>query len=589
MVVDDSSLRNVFFFGAGASVYAGVNTTFGLVDEFITFLKDQDNLSETLNEILSVLQQDGHRVDIEELLQTIDRLEKRETDSLIIFFTTTGLKIKNPENLPKIKRELKNFIINVTSVSENKIKYLESLFSYPKPTVIFSLNYDTAIEQLCNVYKKTYTDGFEYSWNPELFQNNKLDFHLYKLHGSIMWYKTDRGDYIKLPLPPQENKINLIFGEEAHHLMLYPMQKWEFDEPLLSMMQQFREYLEKAQTVIVVGYSFRDPYMVKIFQDAARKNRNLSLILISPNARQIYEERLLYFFEDDNVTHIPSSLENRVLCLQYKFEEILPVIDTYSSFIHGGLITEERCQEQSYGSGIPEWYSGNGPVRHYAKSEFIDRADLLIDKINWNDEIKKDLVSVLSDSFKLFLVSEEHRRQSIAKWLHIFLQASKIFNTPDLMISFHDYEGVFSYSFRISETSRSPISNYVDSLESFVTLYNSKKDSILKDSLSEDLSNRIKKLYNFIVTRQLDISLDKIADLSDSNTYDDKSEIDDLKNAIKDYRSKNNNSSSNLKSYLEILECKRLSEILGGNSFQDYFKQLYDNDPKTYDKYIDYI
>ena len=77
MVVDDASLRNVFFFGAGASVYAGVNTTFGLVDEFITFLKDQDELSETLNEILSILQQDEHRVDIEELLQTIDRLEKR--------------------------------------------------------------------------------------------------------------------------------------------------------------------------------------------------------------------------------------------------------------------------------------------------------------------------------------------------------------------------------------------------------------------------------------------------------------------------------------------------------------------------------
>ena len=189
-----------------------------------------------------------------------------------------------------------------------------------------------------------------------------------------MWYKTDRGDYIKLPLQPKDNKIKLIFGEEANHLMLYPMQKWEFDEPLLSMMQQLREYLEKAVTVIVVGYSFRDPYMVKIFHDAARKNRHLKIILIDPKARQIYQEKLLYFLGEDKVSIIPSSLADRVLCLQYEFEKIISILDEYTNNLRRGWGTEIECEEKSYAGENQEWFK-NGPMMYYVNSEFIDRED----------------------------------------------------------------------------------------------------------------------------------------------------------------------------------------------------------------------
>ena len=435
MVVDEASLYEVFFLGAGASVKAGVNTTFGLVEEFEASLTGQNDLSKVLQEILVVLRQEGHKVDIEELLQTIDRLEKREEDSLVKFYETKGFKLKNSQLLPQLKTELKKFINHATSVSKDSISYLESLFSYPKPVLIFSVNYDTAIEQLCNVYKKTYTDGFDYSWNPKLFQNNKLDFHLYKLHGSIMWYKTDRGDYLKLPLPPKEGKVKLIFGEEAHHLMLYPMQKWEFDEPLLEMMQHFRSYLESAQSVIVIGYSFRDPYMIKIFHDAARKNQKLFVILVSPNARQIYEDQLRYYYIEDKKGSVPSSLENRILCLQYKFEEVLPILQDLSHDVRAGFTTEERAIEASYSGSKPNWYFNGGPLEYFIKSEFIDKADQLFNKIDWIQMIQDDPFRLVLDSFKMFLVAEEQGFQSNIGWLKLFLKSSDLISTVRLEIN----------------------------------------------------------------------------------------------------------------------------------------------------------
>jgi len=589
MTVDDSSLRNVFFLGAGASVNAGVSTTFGLVEEFDTFLADQDKLSKTLHEILSILRQDGHKVDIEELLQTIDRLENREEDSLVKFYETKGFKLKNSELLSQLRAELKNFINKSTSIREDKVRYLEPLFSYPKPVLVFSVNYDTAIEQLCNVYKKTYTDGFDYLWNQKLFQNNKLDFHVYKLHGSIMWYKADKGDYLKLPLPPKEGKIELIFGDEAHHLMLYPMQKWEFDEPLLEMMQQFRSYLEKTEAVIVVGYSFRDPYMVKIFHDAARKNRKLFVVLICPNAREIYENKLRYYFIEDKKSSVPSSLENRVLCLQYKFEDILPIISNFSNDARGGFLTEETSVENSYSGGNTNWYFNGGPLEYFIKSEFIDRADPLFKKINWSERITDDPFRIVLDSFKMFLVAEEHNIQSYIDWLKLFLKASSLISTVKLEISVDFSTERVSYLFKTDPTSGRPFSALQNSLEQIIEFYRRKRENIPKNSLSDDLITRLIMLSNFVRFRSSnEQKFDIVAENADGNNYKD-IEYDGYSKALADQKKFHDDTTwKNLVSFFKILEIQRLSEILGDNTFKEYLEETLRKDEQHgYQKYAE--
>ena len=101
-----------------------------------------------------------------------------------------------------------------------------------------------------------------------------------------MWYQSDRGGYIKSLVMQRENKVELIIGEKAENLMLYPMQKWNYAEPFLELLVMVKNLLESetCKFLVIVGYSFRDDHITRILWDVARKNRELHFILIDPQA-----------------------------------------------------------------------------------------------------------------------------------------------------------------------------------------------------------------------------------------------------------------------------------------------------------------
>jgi hypothetical protein len=134
--------------------------------------------------------------------------------------------------------------------------------------------------------------------------------------------------------------------------MLYPMQKWDYAEPLLDLLLHIKDLLESKllekesadnfKFLIVVGYSFRDEHIKKVIWDAARKNRKLYLIIIDPEANKIYE-RLKYY---DKAGKISSHLSGKVICLPYRFEEIFPfLMDTYITRLKDGLLRMEADQQ----------------------------------------------------------------------------------------------------------------------------------------------------------------------------------------------------------------------------------------------------
>lgn len=326
----------VFFLGAGASVKAGVPDTFGLVDAFKTCVSDQPANSQALEKILEILREwkrtndrrdDG--VDIELLLETLDQLAHRDLDVLLRFYEVTRYKLSGYADKRPLIAQLKDFVKSAGIVLSENISYLQPFLAFItdfKPLDIFSVNYDTSIEQFSNIHKTSYTDGFDSKWNPKLFEELRFDIRLYKLHGSIMWYRTDRGDYVKIPTQSEHSETQLITGERAETLMLYPMRKWDYAEPLLELLIMLKRRLENAKFVIVVGYSFRDDHIRNVFWDVANKNRDLTVVLISPSAHKIYNERLKTYDSttDQNLSSIPSALSGRVVCLPYKFEDIFP-------------------------------------------------------------------------------------------------------------------------------------------------------------------------------------------------------------------------------------------------------------------------
>jgi len=114
------------------------------------------------------------------------------------------------QKAPLIK-DLKNFIKSKAIVSEEKIEYLKPLRGFIeeyRPLDIISVNYDICIEQFCNTHRLSYQDGFDVNWNPKTFAREHTDIRLYKLHGSVMWYQSDRGGYIKSPVMSEESAIN---------------------------------------------------------------------------------------------------------------------------------------------------------------------------------------------------------------------------------------------------------------------------------------------------------------------------------------------------------------------------------------------
>ncbi len=367
-----------FLFGAGASVKAGVPDTFKFVDEFKSSVINSDN-RDTIERIIDTLKEwRNSDIDVELLLETLTKLDAKDQEPLLQFYKDGKFVLNgSPEKQPIIE-ELKGFIKRKAIIeSQEKIRYLEPLLGFVeeyRPLNIFSVNYDTCIEQFCNLHKLNYQDGFDVNWNPQVFDRDDVDIRLYKLHGSVIWYRSDQAGYIKLPIMAQETNIKLITGERTESLMLYPMQKFNYEEPLLELLMRLRNVIQNCKILIVIGYSFRDAHLQRILLDVARRNIALNLILVDPKASEVYRDKLKYYDPD---SQIPSSLDGRVVCLPYKFEEVLPFLkDQYLSNLQSGLsMSSSFISNERRGTKV-NWIECLKPL---ANAEHIDKIRTLLE------------------------------------------------------------------------------------------------------------------------------------------------------------------------------------------------------------------
>ena len=327
----------VFLLGAGASIEAGVPDTrrfiYGEKEKdgiqgFLEWLKETNKQKELeiLEKILNTFKRKNESliIDVELVLGVLNALNNKEKYDLVYFYDQSAFEFKSDgdiQTLRTLETDLKEFIRKKVVVNKDGINYLAPLIGFQKPINIFSVNYDTCIEMLSIKHKLTYTDGFGLYWNPELFGKD-FDIKLFKLHGSIIWYRTDWGNYVKLPVEIGESdKITLIGGEIASPFILYPMgRKWEYAEPLEYLTTKLQKCLKDAKVCIVIGYSFRDDYIRNIFFEAAKENKKLTIVLISPNAWEVFKEKLR-FIDEEKV--ISSPIYEMVICFNYPFSSVL--------------------------------------------------------------------------------------------------------------------------------------------------------------------------------------------------------------------------------------------------------------------------
>jgi hypothetical protein len=96
--------------------------------------------------------------------------------------------------------------------------------------------------------------------------------------------------------------------------------KGQFAESLSFLSSQLQLYLKTAKICVVVGYSFRDEDIRRIFFEMSKNNGSLTVLLISPNAGEIFRSKLEYY---DNEKKILSPLSEKVICWNYSFGPVL--------------------------------------------------------------------------------------------------------------------------------------------------------------------------------------------------------------------------------------------------------------------------
>jgi hypothetical protein len=115
-----------------------------------------------LNEIISTMSDwnarngDGKPIDIESLLELLERLETSFRDILLHFFTDSKMKLadKSIEVLKKgmLSKELKRFVQKSFQdlVTSKYYEPLKKFVSNYRPLKIFTTNYDVVIEHFCH-------------------------------------------------------------------------------------------------------------------------------------------------------------------------------------------------------------------------------------------------------------------------------------------------------------------------------------------------------------------------------------------------------------------------------------------------------
>ena len=568
----------VFFLGAGASVAAGVPDTYSFVQEYLGSIHRMDK-KRTIEEIVRTLKiWKGKEIDIELLLETLTKLRDKDQDPVLQFYPSKDFSLSGYSEKTPLIDSLKDFIKKKAIVSEEKVQYLQPLLAFIEetpPLDIISVNYDTSIEQFSNLHKLTYQDGFEVHWNPKSFGKDHTEIRLYKLHGSIMWYQTDRGDYIKLPVMTEESKIQLITGEKAENLMLYPMQKWDYAEPFLELSVEVKRLLESdtCKFLIVIGYSFRDEHIVRILWDSARKNRNLRIILIDPKAYSTYHEKLEFY--DYNYTN-PSSLSGKVICLPYLFERVLPSLKNY--YVQGlkEALNCEDAQHQLEIQGKPATWIFC--AEQFINAEYIEKAERLLKKFSIDDRnfVKQSIAFPLRIGMNLSLGGENERAKKyfkmfneqivkiVIKKLQIWVEVTEHHGGP---LDFHKFQFTLNFNYQANNQGGGSCIGGDD----FIAFINSQFDycrSRIDYSSRENGSflNTYKKLSDLVVYfKQFHggkIGYDQYLQLRKGN----KSHIELLKRTVSQFK-QNGSSYDNLQDLgVKVAEIEReiLTKILGG-------------------------
>ncbi len=240
---------------------------------------------------------------------------------------------------------------------------------------------------------------------------------LYKLHGSVTWYRSETGDYVRSDVLTVKDTTTSVAEKPLVPLILYPGRKLQYIEPIIYLLRELEEQIKNIKYMFVIGYSFKDDHIARLFRYAATKNRELIVFLISPSASIIYNQKLKYHNDEEFLKNftihsfsiksftrpVQSDLCGRVICLNYKFKKIFPFLkDGYLKHL---IEAEELESSAKYYGSETEKNTWKDQLRHYIDCEHMDKVNEKINDIGWNKILSDDWRFSFEISFKGLLNS----------------------------------------------------------------------------------------------------------------------------------------------------------------------------------------
>ena len=305
------------FAGAGASKALGYPTT----DEFFTVgtgrALQEDTVYKQVREYLEKPIPDVE--DVLRLLYPFAALEDTPTGAFLRPHLRSNWVLRIPSFVRSTNKVCFDHYGRVPSEPDVKRVYLP-LVDYCRWSAervsIFTTNYDPVTDALLKMAELSGVpcyDGFNRFGESDSGGYAKLKaggLAIYRLHGSMSWVEqqgTIRNTREYSPRLPGY----------AEHLIIYPGFKGNPEQEGHSAFRfahtALRNELGETSTVLMIGFSFRDPHLNAIFREALKTNQGLTMLVWNPiwpegpdvglgELKQEYDNRIIHFgqrFGDD--------------------------------------------------------------------------------------------------------------------------------------------------------------------------------------------------------------------------------------------------------------------------------------------------
>ena len=317
-------MKTVLFLGAGASKFAGMPTTKDLIANVLQRVLHQETwISSTAASLARNAVRDHSEEDVEVLYETIRKMIDAEElhrkamgykmagdnhpawkrEILTISAHNSDKQAKESETndideniatLKSLRVVIRNTLLASLTVKRERIgavvELYDELFKNVQPDYIVTTNYDNVLETYCEETGKDLANGFKKShlgnvrmWDGEW--KGRGEINLTKIHGSITWQEDDDGLVLEIGRPGlrevgKDVMIVPTLGEKDYSHGIFPDLQTRFKSLLAET------DLAETDLLIVVGFSFRDTGINKIFRRRLTRSvgnpRPMRLLYVGP-------------------------------------------------------------------------------------------------------------------------------------------------------------------------------------------------------------------------------------------------------------------------------------------------------------------